>query len=103
MPQYKKGDQRPQGSGRKPGSKNKKSFLVLEVLENNGIDIVQKIIDSLPSLQPQDQVKALIALLPYCFPKLTAIEVSGGMNLQDERPLKEISNEDLDQILIDKD
>jgi hypothetical protein len=91
MPQFEKGMKRSPTAGRKPGTRNKKSLLVLEVLENNGIDIVQRIIEELPALKPVERVDALTKLLPYCFPKLTAIEVSGNLGDQgNDRPLKEV-------------
>lgn len=76
---FKKGDPRPEGSGRKKGTPDKKSILVREILESHGINLVEQIIVRLPKLKTEEQVKALIQLIPYCYPKLTAITHSGSI------------------------
>lgn len=73
---FKKGDAKPAGSGRKKGSINKSQFLVREVLDNHGIDLVEQILFRLKTLTKLEQVKALIALLPYAYPKLNTVEHS---------------------------
>lgn len=79
---FKKGEPRAAGAGRKKGTPDKKSLLVRELLENNGINLIDEILVRLPKLRHQeDQVKALIAMLPYVYPKLTSIEHSGDIDL----------------------
>lgn len=72
-----KGKPRPPGSGRQPGSLNKKSKIVQEILEDNGINLVAKILYELPALDATERTKALIGLMPYVYPKLTSTELSG--------------------------
>lgn len=85
--------------GRKKGTPSKKSLLVREILENNGINLIEKIIEILPALEPEEKVRALIQLLPYVHPKLTSVEVNGLMTLEDLRPLRGAENEELDVII----
>lgn len=77
---FKKGDKKPEGSGRKAGTPHKKSLLVKEVLENHGINLAEQIVVRLPKLSTLEQVRALVQLLPYVYPKLTAIQHSGSID-----------------------
>jgi hypothetical protein len=97
---FKKGDPKPASSGRKPGVKNKASFLVKEVLESHGINLAEQIVVRLPKLSALEQVRALVQLLPYVYPKLTAVQHSGSIELTDGL-LGEASNDELDSILLE--
>lgn len=77
---FKKGEPRPANAGRKPGSVNKSSLLVREVLDNHGINLAEQIVVRLQKLTSLEQVRALTALLPYVYPKLNAIQISGDLN-----------------------
>jgi hypothetical protein len=66
----------PKTGGRQPGSLNKRTQLVSEILEANGINLVQMILNKIPLLDESEQVRAITALLPYVYPKLTASEVT---------------------------
>jgi hypothetical protein len=74
---FKVGDPRPPNAGKKKGSKSKKSLLVKEILDSHGINLIEKINQKIPLLAADEQVKTYIALLPYVYPKLTAIDHSG--------------------------
>lgn len=76
---FKKGEPRHPNAGRKKGTPHKKSALVREILENNGINLVEEILVRLPGLSKDEQVKALTQMLPYVYPKLTAVEHSGSV------------------------
>jgi hypothetical protein len=80
---FKKGDPRPPGSGRKKGTPHKKSILVKEILDSHGINLIEQIIVRLKDISKVDQVKALMQLLPYVYPKLTSVIHSGGIDLGD--------------------
>ncbi len=95
---FKKGDPKPPGSGAKPGQVYKKDLLVRHVLDKHGIDLIDQILIRLKELDKKDQVEALIKLMPYVYPRLTNIEVSGNIGVGD-RLLEEAKNEDLDAIL----
>lgn len=88
---FKKGDPRPANAGRKPGSPNKKSMLVKEVLESHGINLVDQILVRLPTLDKDKQVAALTQLLPYVYPKLTNIEHSGSIGPYDDMTLEQLN------------
>jgi hypothetical protein len=98
MGRFKPGDPKPVNSGRRPGSVNKKSLLVKDILESHGINLIEQILVRLPELPREVQVDTLLKLAPYCYPKLAQIEVSGNIDVKD-RLLAEVSNEDLDAIL----
>lgn len=73
---FKPGMPRPANAGRKKGTPDKKSLLVKEILENNGINLVEKILNELPELSSNDRVKALVQMLPYVYPKLVSAELT---------------------------
>jgi hypothetical protein len=87
----------PKPMGRPVGSINKRSMLVSDVLKKHGIDLVEQILARLNKLDPKDQVAALLQLMPYAHPKLQAIELK--IHDVGERPMKEVSDADLDNIL----
>lgn len=96
---FKKGMKKIEGSGRKPGTPHKKSMLVREVLENHGINLVEQILVRLPQISRDNQVKALLAMLPYAHPRLNNIEHSGEINAN---PYAGKSYEELKQLVLEK-
>ena len=67
---FKKGDKRPEGSGRRKGQKSKNRLLrIEEYLAENKINPIQEIITLIPSLDPEDQVKTWLQLQAYLQPK----------------------------------
>lgn len=62
-----KGMPKPPGSGRKPGSKNKKRVAkVADLLAEKDINPVDQILNLIPSLDEEGQVNAWLDLLAYC-------------------------------------
>lgn len=65
--------------GRKPGTPNKKTQALQEILEEGlGKGLPEKIVEIMHTLDPKDQVKVLLELMQYIYPKRKAIEVSGA-------------------------
>jgi hypothetical protein len=95
---FKKGDPKPPGSGMVKGGKARSGLLVREILENKGFNLVDEILGRLSELSKEEQVNALIKLMPYVYPKLTNVELSGNVDVK-QRLLEEASNEDLNAIL----
>jgi len=88
--------------GRPPGSKNLKSILAREALEKLDVDLIKAILSRIGKLPIELQVKYLVDLMPYVYPKLTSVDInlSGG---DGDRPLKEVADADLDAILVGDD
>lgn len=61
--------------GRAKGTPNRKTFCLLQTLEDNKIDIVKEIAALLPQLQPEKKADVLLNLMNYVFPKRKAIEI----------------------------
>lgn len=61
--------------GRPKGAITKKSYFIRETLELHGIDLVEQILVRLNALAKKDQVAALLALMPYVYPRLNSVEV----------------------------
>lgn len=74
MGQFKSGQQKPEGSGRKRGVPNKRSIDLESGLAKHGLDVVGKIAQVLPTLPTEKQADVLIDLLGYLYPKRRAIE-----------------------------
>lgn len=89
---FKKGEPRPEGAGRKKGTPHKKSLLVKEVLDNHGINLAEQIVVRLPKLSSLEQVRALVALLPYVYPKLTNVMVDADIKVNSwlDKPREEL-------------
>ena len=71
---------RPDGAGRKPGSKTKFKLDLAKILEENRIDPAQIIINTLDELEPKDRVNTCLKLMEFFIPKLRAVEHSGEVN-----------------------
>lgn len=83
---------RPEGSGRQPGSKNKKTILkVTETLTSRDFSPTDKLLDLLPTLEPEDQAKVLMFLISYCEAKPKE-ETKDDSNLESPNELKDVSN-----------
>ena len=66
-------------SGRRPGTPNKRTVHAREVLEEHGADPVEMLAKTMKDEQvPRDlRVDCAKALLPYVYPRLSAVEVTG--------------------------
>jgi len=97
---FKKGEPRPAGPGRPPGVKNKRSSLLAEALEEMNVDLVRAILGNAQKLPPKEQADILVQLLPYRYPKLTSVEVSLRPPVPPAADLKQVSDSDLEAILV---
>ena len=55
--------------GRKKGSLNKKTLELSQILKKANINVPEKIIELLPTLDTEKQVEVLLKLMPYLYPK----------------------------------
>lgn len=79
---FKKGDKKPENSGRKKGTPNKISLGVDEKLREKGIDCIDemlKIADDTENMDLRFAVYKEIA--QYVYPKRKAVELSGDVTL----------------------
>lgn len=71
--------------GRAAGTPNKRTrFNVAEELEKHGVDLVKEIVARLPQLDVREQVKTLMALLPYTAARPTWCEPGADDEQQGE-------------------
>lgn len=110
------GSEKTPGSGRKKGSINKKSVLLIEKAQGLGIDPFEILLyfaagdwkalgyakektDSGQYLiEPSVRMKAAGEACQYIHPKLKQIESTIKRDLIEERPLKDLSDEELESI-----
>lgn len=71
---FRPGDKKPETSGRKPGTPNKRTTMLVDTLDSLEIEPIRKIVDLLPMLEPKEQVGVYLDLLAYVFPKRKAVE-----------------------------
>lgn len=101
MAKFQKGQTKPLGSGRKPGQPNKGKLLrVEEVMKERSFHVAEFLIDLLPGLPPDLQVKVALELLSYTQAKPKARE---ELPEEDENPtkpdLKAVSSETITELL----
>jgi hypothetical protein len=96
---FKKGTPKPPTSGRRPGVVNKKSLLVRDVLEENGINLVKLILGTVREMSPTDRADVLLRLMPYVYPTLSATQIN--INTEENRQLREVSDATLNAILLE--
>lgn len=81
MSKFELGQSKPEGSGRKKGTPNRRDTLLRDLLADKGVDVAESIINLLPELPPAKRVEVLISLLPFTYAKLKPMsyedEVSG--------------------------
>jgi hypothetical protein len=68
-----KGQPRPPGAGRKPGSRNR-ATPVKEMLRAKGIDLIEELTRTLEDLRGRDRAAVLLRLMDYVYPKVKATE-----------------------------
>lgn len=99
---FKKGDPRPKGAGRQPGTVSKKDLLVRHILEANDICLVSQILARVKELPTrQAQIDVLLKLMPYVHPQLSAMQIQNLSAADEDRKLKDIPDAALDTILIE--
>lgn len=98
---FKKGEPRPEGAGRKPGSKNKRRS-VLEVCEEQGLDPFAEMAKIAKSQMHERQFDALKELCQYLEPKKKAVEVTGSLDvglMREVEALAGMTEEELRKLL----
>ena len=80
MGKFKKGDKKPEGSGRKKGTPNRLNMGVSEALEEKGIDCVDELL-KIAQNSDKDDIKMAVykELLKYIYPQRKAVEMSGEL------------------------
>jgi hypothetical protein len=74
---FKKGDPKPANSGRKKGVKNKRTYQLLEVLDNFGFDAVGEFLRCVALIEdPKDRAGEIAKLFPFMMPRLATLQVS---------------------------
>lgn len=103
---WEKGKPRPEGSGRKKGTPNKRTEEVLEILAKHKFNVIEELIELYHRTGNEDAtagvaVKVLTELASYVYPKRKAIEHSGlnGGPIELERGLRELPDEELLKLL----
>jgi hypothetical protein len=76
-----KGGVRP-GSGRKPGSPNKKTAQLQSEVEASGITPLDYLLSVMraPESEPRERLAAAVSAAPYIHAKLSSVNVTGDMN-----------------------
>jgi hypothetical protein len=79
LSKFQKGQPKPQGSGRKAGTPNKKTELLLDIFEAKEYCPAEKAIELLISgkIDPEKELDAHLKLMEFKFPKRKAVEHSG--------------------------
>lgn len=65
----------PKSGGRTKGTPNSRTLQFVEMLESTGLNLVEEIVALLPKLEPDRRVYALLAMLPYYYPKRANVTV----------------------------
>lgn len=97
--------------GRQKGTPNKKTLLLEELLNSKGLEPIQGLADCLNELdglvadEPEEKLKVITAraniymeLMQYLYPKRKAILVEQPFDPNTNRPLKDLSDEELDEL-----
>lgn len=81
MPKTMKGDPKPEGSGRKKGTPNRKTEDLMAKCEAKGIDVFEALLEYVTEPSTMElRLSALKELCQYLYPKRKALEVSGSMD-----------------------
>lgn len=75
MGKFQAGQQKPRGSGRKQGSRNKRSEHIETTLRIIGLNVPERILELLPQLSVDKQADVLLNLMAYLYPKRKAVEI----------------------------
>jgi hypothetical protein len=88
---FKKGQ--PKIAGRKPGSINKNTLLVGHTIrEKLGKDLIEYLLDLLPSLSVEQRAEVCVRIMPYRYPRLNSITIS---KTPEEQELENLSDNQL--------
>jgi hypothetical protein len=72
---FKPGQQKPVGSGRSKGSKNKRSEHLVDALESLNFNLPERLIHLLPKLSDEKQADVLLEMMSFIFPKRKATDI----------------------------
>ncbi len=78
MGKFINGQEKPTGSGRRKGTRNKKSEALEAILDSLGFNLVDELIKRLPKLSPEKQADIILGLMPFVYPKKKAIDLDGN-------------------------
>lgn len=84
MPKFTPGTPKPANSGRRPGSKNKRTLSILELFDDNNFCPGQSLIDQLrdpeieEKLNPKELADIHLKLMEFKFPRRKAVEHTGA-------------------------
>ena len=79
---FKKGDPKPENSGRKKGTKNKKNLGVQERLEQKGINCIDEILEIARTTEDEQiRFQCYKELLKYVYPQRKAVEFTQEIEL----------------------
>lgn len=79
---FKKGDAKPENSGRKKGTKNKNNLGVQERLEQKGINCIDEILDIARDTEDEQiRFQCYKELLKYVYPQRKAVEFTQDIEL----------------------
>lgn len=73
---FQPGQPRPLGSGRKPGTPNKTTTHLKELLEAKGFDTIDRLIAEWPHIDPNKRVDICMGLLKFLYPTKLSATVS---------------------------
>lgn len=75
MAQFEKGMTRPDGAGRKPGSSNKVTRLMREMLRGAAEDNMERFLEELDTLHGEKYVNAYLTMCKFILPTLQSVKV----------------------------
>lgn len=87
----------PKTGGRKSGTPNKKTALLHEALEAQGLDVPGRLAKLLPQLEPEKQADVLLELMSYLYPKRKALQINSHQEVQ----MQGMSRDEVNQIFAD--
>lgn len=93
-----KGTPRPESSGRKKGTPNRKTELLMEKCERLGIDPFEALLELTKTAEDDIRLGALKEICQYLYPKRKSLEHSGEMS----NPYADKSFEELKELVKEK-
>ena len=75
MAKFEKGGAKPEGSGRKPGSGNKVTRLMREMLRGAAEDNMDRFLEELDALHGEKYVNAYLTMCKFILPTLQSVKV----------------------------
>ncbi len=86
--------------GRKAGTPNLRSLMLIDTLDSLGLDVPSRIAALLPSLDPEKQADVLLELISYIYPKRKALELTGAIELNNYSSLTPLERQTrIDELL----